>query len=68
MRASLVHYVCVCLDRKLEAERVIANSHRPTQCSSKFKLCHVGWYEQVNYFECVETPADCRRFNSHRQT
>jgi len=28
----------------------------------------VGLCERDNYFKCVRTPADCRRFNSHRQT
>jgi len=28
----------------------------------------VGRCKQDDYFECVQTLADCRRFNSHRPT
>ena len=50
-------------------DRVLAsNSQRPTRRKSTVGLRRVGVRrcERDNYFECVETPADRRRFNSHR--
>jgi len=48
----------------------IANSPRPTRHNSTVELHRVdtGRSEQCNYFERLQTPADCRRFNYHRPT
>jgi len=41
-----------------------------TQLNGRVALRRVGAgrCEWNNYFECLQTPADCRRFSSHRQT
>ena len=51
--------------------RPIDTARHDATASSTIDLCHVsaGWHvhEQNNSFERVQTPADCRQFNSHRQ-
>jgi len=47
----------------------ITNSHRPIRRNSTVKLRRVGVKrcEHNNHVKYVQTPAYCRRFNSHRR-